>query len=215
MTHGNRFWIWIKCCLFAEQSCWESWLRKRWKKEKKNVWSIIFVCCKSLEDFIFCPWEMEWINRTRTSCNKTPGIVQIFIYRKLGCYNQALFIILLYLSTSNSDNVQVVKEESPWLRKLTGQANPQKDSDNKEGAQFVYKINTSAQQKWVFKWVKWQNWLKLENKLCGHNQDESSTQTLSNLPVRSAPFSPKIFSPNSLHYNLVNTTKANRAIILW
>lgn len=110
----------------------------------------------------------------------------------------------------------MVKEESPWLRNLTGQANPQQDSDNKEATEFVHNINILAQLKWVFKWgLKRQNWLKLENKLRGHNQGESSAQMRSNLPLHSAPFSPEIFSPNSLHYNLGDTKKANWAIILW
>lgn len=52
--------------------------------------------------------------------------------------------------------------------------------------------------------MKQQNWLNLENKLCGHNQGESSAQALSNLPAYSASFSPEIFSPDSLHYNLGN-----------
>lgn len=98
-----------------------------------------------------------------------------------------------------------MKKESPCLRKLTGQANPQQDSGNKAAVQFVLKINTLAQQNWVFKWgLKQQKWLNLENKLCGHNHGESSAQALSNLPTHSAPFSPEIFSPDSLHYDLGN-----------
>lgn len=97
--------------------------------------------------------------------------------------------------------MQVVKKESPCLRKLTGQANLQQDAGNKAAVQFVFKkINILAQQNWVFKWgLKQQNWLNLKNKLCGYNQSESSAQALSNLPAYSAPF-----SPDSLHYNLGN-----------
>lgn len=143
-------------------------------------------------------------------CNKAPGIVQIALAK--------LYLSFLYTWAPIilSDNVQVVKEESPWLRNLTGHANPQQDSNNEAAAQFVHEISILAQQNWVFKrGLKQQNWLKLENKLHGHNQGESSAQMLSNLPVHPAPFSPEIFSPDSLHYNLGNTKKGNWAIILW
>lgn len=109
----------------------------------------------------------------------------------------------------------MVKEEGPWLRNLTEQANPQQGSDNKAAAQFVGKTNILAEQNLVFKWGFKQNWLKLENKLCEQNQSESSAQMLSNLPLNSSPLSPEILSPDSLHYNLGNTKKAKWAIILW